>query len=123
MEGIDSPTGEVLLSVSYRELPPLPKSMGPEQASGSYSDQDFGLDERVEEPLQLESEGRSNYESDSFESIAKASSHASHSSVRDAGDSGSDCDEKKDTKIRAEQPSRNPRGKTKAEKKAAAQVL
>ena len=73
--------------------------------------------------LELESEGRSNYESDSFESIAKASTHASHSSVRDVGDSGSDCDEKKDTKIRAEQPSRNPRGKTKAEKKAAAKVL
>ena len=121
MEGIDSPTGEVLLSVSYRELPPLPKSMGPEQASGSYSDQDFGLDERMDEPLmELESEGRSNYESDSFESIAKASTHASHTSVRDVGDSGSDCDEKKDTKIGAE---RNPRGKTKAEKKAAAQVL
>ena len=75
------------------------------------------------EPLQLESDGRSNYESDSFESIAKASTHASHSSVRDVGDSGSDCDEKKDTKIGAEQPSRNPRGKTRAEKKAAAQVL
>ena len=97
--------------------------MGPEQAVGSYSDQDFGLDERMDEPLELESEGRSNYESDSFESIAKASTHASHNSVCDVGDSGSDCDEKKDTKIRAEQPSRNPRGKTKAEKKAAAQVL